>query len=77
MIVEDVAADLIEDGESHDFPPPWTFDGTRRVYDNGQPVAWQARAVDMTGEEGGKVPLMVGTGDTPMLAVIDLVEKLS
>lgn len=79
MHPDDVAANLIAEGESYDgFPAPWTFDGTRRLYSDRKPESWVARAVDLTAPElGMEIPVAIGEGATPMEAVIDLVKRLT
>jgi hypothetical protein len=76
-IPEDVAANLIADGDSYEgMPDSWVFDGTRRQYDRGVPIAaWVARAVQTGGPS--PMPLLTGEGDTPMSATIALAEKLN
>jgi hypothetical protein len=82
MIPEDVAANLIAEGDSYEgMPEPWVFDGTRRLYEGGKSDGWTARAVDLSSSipmtrDLSHVPMKAAEGDTPMLATIALVEKL-
>lgn len=79
-----LASQLVNEGENDIWalPAPWVFDGTRRLYEEGKPVGWIARAVDNSTHRQTKglsthAPLRTGEGRTPYLATLDLVRRMT